>query len=410
MRSRIGSIVIPVGMNGATWHESLHVARSLLFVGSTQENSRRLLSSNGLATRYRELYETLVSVEQLLTRRSPARDEEATERPVVDRLARPLSDLRLSVTDRCNFRCRYCLPRSKTGPVVPPTRREALLNFDELATIARVFVEIGVKKLRLTGGEPLVRRDLASLVARLSRLSIQDLCLTTNGSLLAGQAQALADAGLRRVTVSLDAIDEATFQRMSDARTPLANVLAGIDAARSVGLHPIKINMVVERGINEQSIVPMAAWARREGLELRFIEYMDVGCRNGWRVDDVVSVADIHSRIHSIWPIASVPPNPRNETAERFRYLDGHGYIGMISSISKPFCGGCTRARVSSRGELYPCLFASRGLDLATPLRAGEDLSSLIASFWRRRSDRYSELRGTLPTNLPRPEMSAIGG
>jgi GTP 3',8-cyclase len=352
----------------------------------------------------------LVSVDRLFARKPPVPDEVTPAPPLKDRIGRPLADLRLSVTDRCNFRCGYCMPRSTLGRVAIPARREPRLDFDELAEIARVFVELGVTKLRLTGGEPLLRRELALLVARLSRLAIQDLCLTTNGSLLENQAKGLADAGLHRVTVSLDAIDERTFARMSDGNVPLAKVLAGIDAARAVGLNPVKINMVVLRGVNEHSVIPMAEWARSQGLELRYIEYMDVGCSNGWRATDVVTAEEIRERVHRLLPIEPAISSRRSETAERYRYLDGRGHMGIIASISRPFCSGCTRARVSSQGELYPCLFAPRGLDLATPLRTGRELSPIIAAFWRQRSDRYSELRTEAPRNLLRPEMSAIGG
>ncbi len=356
----------------------------------------------------------LVTIDRLVARRNSVPRglplEGPVQVPLLDRLARPLTDLRLSVTDRCNFRCSYCMPRSKLGPVVSPTARSNLLNFAEIERIAATFADLGISKLRITGGEPLVRRDLAKLVRRLSRLSIRDLCLTTNGSLLEGQAQALADAGLGRVTVSLDAIDDLTFRRITDGHTPLSRVLRGIDVARRCGLEPIKVNMVVERGVNEHSLLPMAAWARREGLELRIIEYMDVGCSNGWRATDVLTAAEIGARINQIWPIDPVQSEDCSETAKRFRYRDGGGNIGIIAAISRPFCAGCTRARVSSRGELYPCLFAPAGVDLATPLRAGSDLHSVIAELWQRRNDRYSELRADMPSHLPRVEMSAIGG
>jgi cyclic pyranopterin phosphate synthase len=285
-----------------------------------------------------------------------------------------------------------------------------LLNFDELEQVASTFVDLGVRKLRLTGGEPLLRRDLPKLVQRLSRLNLRELCLTTNGSLLEGQAQALADAGLNRVTVSLDAIDESTFRRITDGQTPLSRVLRGIDAARRFGLGPVKINMVVQRGTNDGSILEMAAWARCEQLELRMIEYMDVGCSNGWRLVDVVTAAELRRRIDRVWPIDPVVSADGSETAERFRYRDGSGYLGIIAAISRPFCGGCTRARVSSVGALYSCLFAPTGVELATPLRAGYDLRPIIAGLWQRRVDRYSELRAEMPVGRSRPEMSAIGG
>lgn len=352
----------------------------------------------------------LVHADRLIAKLRPLPEEVVTARPLVDRLLRPLTDLRLSVTDRCNFRCTYCMPRSKVGSMVAPARRDELLDFEELSQIAAAFVELGVKKLRITGGEPLVRRDLPHLVERLAKLAIPDLCMTTNGSLLAGQAQALVNAGLGRVTVSLDAIDELTFRRMTDGHTPLGRVLEGIDAARKAGLLPLKVNMVVQRGVNEHSVVPMAAWARREGLELRFIEYMDVGCSNGWQKSDVLTAEEIRERIEEHWPLVAMDTGDGRDTAERFRYSDGQTKIGIIASISRPFCAGCTRARVSSKGELYPCLFAPLGVDLASTLRDGGDIRPLIAQLWQRRTDRYSELRAGITSPMPRPEMSAIGG
>lgn len=329
---------------------------------------------------------------------------------LLDRLGRRLLDLRLSVTDKCNFRCGYCMPRSKFGPAAMPANRDEPLTLDELVRVTHAFVELGVTKVRLTGGEPLVRPDLQQLIQRIARMEELDLCLTTNGSLLAAQAHALADAGLKRITVSLDAIDDVTFRRMTDGRTPLHRVLAGIDAARSVGLDPIRINMVVLRGVNDHAILPMARWARREGLELRLIEYMDVGRTNGWRPSDVVSTDEIRRRINSEFPIEPTFVESDPAPAKRYRYRDGSGSVGFISSISEPFCRQCTRARVSSRGELFTCLFGSRGYDLASPLRAGQDLLPIIGAVWQHRSDRYSELRDESPAESPRPEMSAIGG
>ncbi len=352
----------------------------------------------------------LVSADRLVARNVPVTQELSTQRPLLDRLGRPLLDLRLSVTDRCNFRCVYCMPRSKYGPPGVQTRSETLLSFDELEQIAATFIELGVTKLRITGGEPLVRRDLPRLVERLARLGISDLCLTTNGSLLSDQAQSLAEAGLKRVTVSLDAMDDLTFRRMTDSHTPLATVLKGIERARGIGLNPVKVNMVVQRGQNEHSILPMAAWARREGLELRCIEYMDVGCTNGWQQADVVTAEEIRELIDQVWPLEPAQAGEESETAQRFRYVDGGGYIGIIAAITMPFCRHCTRARVSSRGELFSCLFAPVGVDLATPLRAHEDLRPIIGAIWQARADRYSELRSAVSKHLPRPEMSAIGG
>lgn len=330
--------------------------------------------------------------------------------PLVDSLERPLTDLRLSVTDRCNFRCQYCMPRSKVGPVAAPTTRSQLLDFDELHRLAREFVALGVTKLRITGGEPLLRRDLAVLVERLAQLGINDLCMTTNGSLLTHHARMLANAGLRRITVSLDAIDELTFRRITDGHTPLATILNGIDAAREAGLNPVKVNMVVQRGVNEHSILPMVRWARREQLELRLIEYMDVGSCNGWSRDDVVPASEIKSLIQSEFSLEPDLTQSREETAERFRYLDGNGYVAIIASITRPFCGSCTRARVSSQGQFYPCLFSPWGTDLATPLRDGRPLAPIVTALWQRRDDRYSEMRSDITGGYPRPEMSKIGG
>jgi cyclic pyranopterin phosphate synthase len=354
----------------------------------------------------------LIDSERLLARaravvRAVALDE--LDERLVDRLSRPLSDLRLSVTDRCNFRCGYCMPRSKVG-LLATAPRDQLLTFEELTKVAAAFVELGVHKLRITGGEPLVRRELAKLVAMLSRLGAADLCMTTNGSLLATHARALASAGLHRVTVSLDSLDEKTFRTMTDGHTSVTTVLRGIDAARTAGLEPLKINMVVQRGVNEHCILPMAAWARRERLELRFIEYMDVGCSNGWRPNDVFTAAEICALIHRTWPIEPQPPESTGAPAERYRYTDGGGTFGTVASISRPFCGSCARARVSSKGVLYSCLFAPTGIELAQPLRSGVDLRRTIAGFWRARRDRYSESRAGGKVHGPRPEMSAIGG
>jgi cyclic pyranopterin phosphate synthase len=290
------------------------------------------------------------------------------------------------------------------------SERSSRLSFDELEQIAQSFVALGVRKIRLTGGEPLLRPELSKLVERLARLDLQDLCLTTNGSLLTKYARDLVSAGLSRVTVSLDAIDSITFERMTDSRMSVSKVLAGIEAARLAGLNPVKINMVVKRGGNDHCIVPMADWARREGLELRFIEYMDVGRSNGWCRTDVVEASEILETLHRHWPIRACEPLARHETAERFAYQDGQGKFGIVASITKPFCGDCTRARVSSTGHFYPCLFAPFGHDLATPLRENQDLKEIIGRLWESRIDRYSEFRATVLSDRPRPEMSAIGG
>ncbi len=335
-----------------------------------------------------------------------------------DRLGRPVHDLRISVTDRCNFRCVYCMPKEVFGRDFAFLPRELVLTFEEIERVARLFVRLGVTKLRITGGEPLVRRDLPRLVERLAAIrrpdgEPPDLTLTTNGSALAPLAGALADAGLRRVTVSLDSLDDATFRSMNDVDFPVDRVLAGIAAARQAGLAPIKVNMVVRRGLNEASVVPMARWARREGHILRFIEYMDVGHTNGWRLDDVVPAAEIVATISAEMPLEPLPPNYTGEVANRWRYVDGSGELGVIASVSQPFCGACTRARLSADGRLYTCLFGTDGHDLRGPLRAGatdEDLEAMIAGIWERRADRYSELRSAATEALPRPEMFALGG
>ncbi len=335
-----------------------------------------------------------------------------------DRLGRPVHDLRISVTDRCNFRCVYCMPKEVFGRDFAFLPRELVLTFEEIERLARLFVRLGVTKLRITGGEPLVRRDLPRLVERLAAIrrpdgAPPDLTLTTNGSALAPLAGALADAGLRRVTVSLDSLDDATFRSMNDVDFPVDRVLAGIAAARQAGLAPIKVNMVVRRGLNEASVVPMARWARREGHILRFIEYMDVGHTNGWRLDDVVPAAEIVATISAEMPLEPLPPNYTGEVANRWRYVDGSGELGVIASVSQPFCGACTRARLSADGRLYTCLFGTDGHDLRGPLRAGatdEDLEAMIAGIWERRADRYSELRSAATEALPRPEMFALGG
>jgi cyclic pyranopterin phosphate synthase len=337
--------------------------------------------------------------------------------PLADTLARPLRDLRISVTDRCQFRCTYCMPREVFGRDFEFLPREQLLTFEEMTRLAQVFTGLGVRKLRLTGGEPLLRRDLEKLVAMLAGIAgIQDIALTTNGALLAGKAKALAAAGLRRVTVSLDSLDDAVFMALNDAGFPVARVLAAIEAAASAGLAPVKVNMVVRQGVNEQSILPMAAHFRHSGHVLRFIEYMDVGTTNGWRMDEVVPAAQIISEIGSQWPLEPVEAAYPGEVARRYRYCDGAGEIGVIASVTQPFCRGCTRARLSADGKLYTCLFAGAGHDLRGPLRAGasdQELRAQIAAIWTRRTDRYSEqrTRQTSPKKpTPKVEMSRIGG
>ncbi len=333
---------------------------------------------------------------------------------MADRLGRRIHDLRVSVTDRCNFRCTYCMPREVFGPGYRFLPRAELLTFEEIARVAQVLVGEGVEKVRLTGGEPLLRRDLDRLVAMLAAIpGLTDLALTTNGSLLERQAAGLAAAGLRRVTVSLDSLDDAVFARLNDVAVPVATVLAGIDAAIAAGMAPVKVNMVVRRGVNEESIVPMARYFRERGQVVRYIEYMDVGTTNGWRMDDVVPMAEILARIDAVFPLAPVPPAYPGEVAGRYRYRDGSGEIGVIASVTRPFCGDCTRLRLTAEGELYTCLFGGRGHDLRAPLRAGADdaaLAARVREIWAARDDRYSELRAAGGTGLPKVEMSHIGG
>jgi GTP 3',8-cyclase len=330
-----------------------------------------------------------------------------------DPLGRPLRDLRISVTDRCNFRCVYCMPKEVFGKDYAFLERRALLTFEEIARVARIFRDLGIEKIRLTGGEPLVRRNLEHLIAMLSEISGLDLTLTTNGSSLAKKAVALKTAGLERVTVSLDALNDATFMRMNDVDFPVAKVLEGIDAAAAAGLKPIKINMVVKRGVNEHEILPMARFFRKRGHILRFIEYMDVGHTNGWRMDDVVSAREIVDTISEEMPLEPADPNYTGEVAERWRYRDGSGEIGVIASVTQAFCKDCTRARISTDGKLYTCLFATEGHDLRSLLRDGssdDEIAAAIRAVWERRTDRYSEIRTSHTAVLKKIEMSYIGG
>jgi cyclic pyranopterin phosphate synthase len=333
----------------------------------------------------------------------------------LDTLARPVRDLRISVTDRCNFRCVYCMPKEIFGKQFEFLRRDQLLTFEEIERLTRTFAGMGVEKLRITGGEPLVRRGVDELIARLVPLpGINDVTLTTNGALLARMAPKLAAAGLNRVTVSLDSLDDTTFRAMNDVDFPVADVLEGIESALSAGLTPVKVNMVVKRGTNDDDVIAMADRFRGTGVILRFIEYMDVGATNGWRLDDVVPSSEIASTIDSLWPLEPVDPAYRGEVASRYRYRDGQGEIGFISSVTQPFCHDCTRARLSAEGKLYTCLFASRGHDLRALVRSelsDAELDDTLRGLWRMRADRYSELRtqGT-PVDLPRVEMSHIGG
>ena len=334
---------------------------------------------------------------------------------MLDRLERPVRDLRISVTDRCNFRCRYCMPQEVFGPGFAFMPRAELLSFEEITRLVRLFAAAGVTKLRLTGGEPLLRRDLPALITMLAAVEgIEDIALTTNGSLLAARAAQLAEAGLSRVTVSLDALDDATFAAMNGVNVKVGRVLEGIDAAAAAGLAPVKVNMVVKRGVNDHAILDMAEYFRGRGHTLRFIEFMDVGSTNQWQLADVVSAREIHDRIAARWPLEPVAAGYAGEVATRYRYGDGAGEIGLISSVTQPFCGACSRARLSADGQLYTCLFAAAGHDLRAPLRAGADdaaISGQIARVWGARADRYSELRSAqTPGAQPKIEMSYIGG
>ena len=347
-----------------------------------------------------------------------------------DALGRPLRDLRISVTDRCNFRCNYCMPKEVFDKDYRYLPHAALLSFEEITRLARVFLAHGVRKIRLTGGEPLLRKGLEKLVAQLAELRTvdgraPDIALTTNGSLLARKAQALKDAGLNRVTVSLDGLDDAVFRRMNDVDFPVTDVLAGIEAAHAAGLQGIKVNMVVKRGTNDQQILPMARHFRGTGTTLRFIEYMDVGATNGWRMDEVLPAAELIARLRAELPLVPLEPSAPGETAERWGCTDstgrhdaGLGEIGVISSVTRAFCHACNRARLSTEGRMYLCLFAGQGYDLRSLLRSSHSsdalLSDAIAAIWQGRTDRYSELRASLPPEAAggarRVEMSYIGG
>lgn len=330
-----------------------------------------------------------------------------------DTLGRPLKALRISVTDRCNFRCVYCMPRETFGPDYPFLPRAALLSFEEITRLARIFAGLGVTKVRLTGGEPLLRRELPALVRMLATVpALEDLALTSNGVLLPDLAPALRSAGLQRLTVSLDTLRPDRFQALSDTDLPLERVLAGLGAARAAGFGPLKLNCVLQRGVNDDEILDLAAFARNEGHTLRFIEFMDVGTSNGWRLDAVVPAAEIHARLHAQWPLEPLPA-PHGAVAQAWRYLDGRGEVGIIASVTAPFCRGCDRARLSADGHLYTCLFAGEGLDLKGFLRAGhtdEAIAALLSRHWSLRGDRYSELRRADTPGLPRVEMSHIGG
>lgn len=345
--------------------------------------------------------------------------------PVLDMMTRPLTDLRISVTDRCNFRCRYCMPREVFGPDHAFLERDELLSFEEIIRLVTIMVDLGVRKLRLTGGEPLLRQQLPDLVADLAGIDgVEDLAMTTNGSLLPRHAADLAAAGLQRVTVSLDALDDDVHRAISDTRVPVAAVLDGVDAARRVGL-PAKVNTVVKRGVNEHQIVPLARWGREVGVTVRFIEFMDVGASNGWRLDDVVPAAEVIEMLASVAPLEAVTPDSIEEAAidgvqtasgavaERYRWLDGAGEVGVIASVTRPFCATCSRARLSSIGELFTCLFGARGHDLRGLVRSGADddeVRGAITSTWTQRTDRYSQVRTEATPSSERVEMSYIGG
>ena len=360
----------------------------------------------------------------------PAAVAASGEHPL-DRLQRPLHDLRISVTDRCNFRCNYCMPKEVFDKDYAYLPHSALLSFEEITRLANVFVQRGVRKIRLTGGEPLLRKNIENLIEQLAALRTPDgqpldLTLTTNGSLLARKAQSLKDAGLQRVTVSLDGLDDSVFRRMNDVDFPVAEVLEGIEAARAVGLGPVKVNMVVKRGTNDHEIIPMARHFRGTGVVLRFIEYMDVGATNGWRMDEVLPSAQVIERLQTEWPMLALQHSAPGETAERWGYADSHGLhdpalgeVGVISSVTQAFCGDCNRARLSTEGRLYLCLFAGQGYDLRQLLREKTasdcEIAGVVDAIWQGRGDRYSQLRSAMPPDtgsgpVRRVEMSYIGG
>ena len=329
----------------------------------------------------------------------------------LDTFGRPLRDLRISVTDRCNFRCVYCMPKEVYGRDHPFLERRELLTFEEITRVARTFVSAGVTKIRITGGEPLVRRDLERLIGQLAELDV-DLTLTTNGSLLPQKAQLLADAGLRRITVSLDSLDDAIFRALNDVDFSVERVLEGIDAASAAGL-PVKVNAVIKRGVNDDQVVPLAGFFRERGHTLRFIEYMDVGHTNGWRLDDVVPAKEIVARLDEAFGVEPAEALYRGEVAQRWRYKDGAGEVGVIASVTQPFCGDCTRARISAEGKLFTCLFAVRGHDLRALIRDGasdDELQAAVRTVWGGRADRYSDLRSAATAGLDKVEMSYIGG
>lgn len=334
---------------------------------------------------------------------------------ITDSFERPLRDLRISVTDRCNFRCVYCMPKEVFGREFKFLERGDVLSYEEITRLVRIFARLGVEKIRLTGGEPLLRRDIEVLIGELSTIDgIRDIALTTNGSLLkGGTAEKLREAGLNRITVSVDSLDDSVFKKMNDVDFGVDVVLRAIEAASRAGLTPVKIDTVVRRGLNDEGVVDLAEHFRGTGMIVRFIEYMDVGTTNGWRIDDVVPASEVLERIGARWPIEPVEASYFGEVADRWRYKDGAGEIGVVTSVSQPFCQSCTRLRLSADGRLYTCLFGSSGFDLRAPLRAGvgdEQLEQIISSIWGRRNDRYSEVRSENTTPLPKVEMSRIGG
>lgn len=338
-----------------------------------------------------------------------------TKTYITDTLSRPIRDLRISVTDRCNFRCTYCMPKEVFNSDYQFLRRDDLLSFEEITRVSKVFATLGVKKIRLTGGEPLLRKNIPVLIEQLSNIEgIEDISLTTNGVLLTRKmAQNLKDAGLQRITVSLDALDNETFKLISDVSFNVDKVLAAIETADSVGLSPVKVNMVVKKGVNEQAILPMAQHFHASGKILRFIEFMDVGSTNQWQMNDVFSAKEIAEMINQKLPIEPAEANYQGEVAKRWRYKDGGGEVGIISSVTQPFCQSCTRARLSAEGKLYTCLFASQGKDLRHLIREGandEYITDVISAVWKKRTDQYSELRTTETVLLPKVEMSYIGG
>ena len=346
-------------------------------------------------------------------------EQASTSKAVQDRLHRPLRDLRISVTDRCNFRCVYCMPREIFGPGYAFLPRKDLLTLEEIARVAQVFAALGMRKVRITGGEPLIRRNLEHLIEMIDATEgVQDISLTTNGSMLtADRAVSLKQAGLKRLTISLDALDDATFKSINDVDYPASRVLDGIDNARAAGFSDIKVNAVVRRGLNEHAVLDLAKHFRHSGCIVRFIEYMDVGETNGWNLDDVIPAADLVDRIDALYPLEAVSPNYPGEVAKRWRYRDGAGEIGFITSVTQSFCGDCSRARLSAVGELYTCLFGTQGHDLRSLLRSGADdvqLLQAVSEIWQERTDRYSELRATATpvpvTGRAKVEMSHIGG